>query len=180
VYSIIRTIEALEGCYNKGLVVGVDYKSRCSALLDQYKNSINAFNEASPFQGLDAFCAEWELQDCVAAIKRVKEGKCAEAKGDTSTVVMVSDITGMFITIADLIELGNLTIDNICPSLKELILKLGELGVNIDNYSSLQNFQKKLEGMKSTESITQSEAMELKNMLNLANVSFKSWISKLK
>ena len=147
-------------------------------MLEQYKNSVNALGAA--FSGLQPFCAEWELDDCAAAMQRIRDGKPAEAKGETSTVVMVSDITGLFITLSDTIELGNLGVDTISPVMKELILKLHELNMHIDNMDTLVLFQKKMEDMKSSECLSKSDASDLKNILNLAQVSFKSCIGKLK
>jgi len=73
-----------------------------------------------------------------------------------------------------------MSVEYISPLLKELLLKLKEIGQPIDKVTELEGVQSRLEAMKPTDSLNESDSSNLKNLLNLAQVSFKNSISKLK
>ena len=72
VYSIIRTLDALESEYSRGRVDGKDYESHCLKLINQFSNTVDNLQN---FPGIDFFVDKYDLNACKPwnAITRLKE-----------------------------------------------------------------------------------------------------------
>lgn len=118
-YSIIKTLQALEKAYIKDSITAKEYTGACSRLLVQYKAAFKQVQ--SDFPTLDEFVKQYKLEDCPAALERIKEGRPITMKDDKgNTSKCIADIVSLFITIMDKLRLEITAMDQIHPDLKDL------------------------------------------------------------
>lgn len=72
IYSLVRTIDFIEWSFNSGLIDKESYMEHCNIILDQYKNSVEAYQDK--FNGIDAFAQKYGLTDFKLGINRLKQG----------------------------------------------------------------------------------------------------------
>ncbi len=70
IYSIIRTLDALESEYSRGRVEGKEYETYCVKLINQYSSTVDNLQN---FPGLDYFVDKYNLKHCKNAITRLRE-----------------------------------------------------------------------------------------------------------
>ena len=139
-FSIIKTIEFLEYVYMNGKVTGPQYDAEFRSLLHQFQMcaaSIVDFN-------LDIFLKQNKFESCQAAIMRVKDGRSNYRGEDTpwNLAQRVFDITTKFIAVIDVLALGNSSVDEIAPYLRDVHKSLLEYPNLKPDYRGVEVMQK--------------------------------------
>jgi hypothetical protein len=86
IYSIVRTLDFIEWAYNTGHIDKDSYLEHSNIILDQYKTSVEAFQDR--FVGIDAFAQKYGLNDFKLGINRLKQGAML-ISSSTSTVFCI-------------------------------------------------------------------------------------------
>ena len=129
IYSIIKTMEFLvrlpfqfiilkEFAYMNGKIQGPAYDNEFKILYQQY---VLCSKSITNFVGIDRFAQENELGHCMSAIMRIKAGKSNYSGEDSSgnLVQRVYEITTKMITANDVLEIGQTSVDEIAPHIRD-------------------------------------------------------------
>jgi hypothetical protein len=85
IYSIVRTLDFIEWAYNTGHIDKDSYFEHSNLILDQYKNSVDAYQDK--FAGIDSFAQKYNLTEFKLGINRLKQGT-VQISSNTTTVYL--------------------------------------------------------------------------------------------
>jgi len=129
VYSIVKTIQTLEKAYSKDYIRPEQYTPACQRLLSQFKVAFRLVQHE--FKSLDKFIQFYKMEDCYAAIDRIKEDRPITIRDDgQSKQKTTMEITTCLMTLMDSLELQQWEV-------KELLPNLRLLTANFDRFSAL-------------------------------------------
>lgn len=86
-YSFAIFILCKEWAYTNGKVEKDKYVEQTNTILDQYKNSVNAFSNTFREQELDQFIKEYGLENYKLGINRIKQGKVQLSSDKTVSLI---------------------------------------------------------------------------------------------
>jgi len=83
IYSIVRTLDFIEWAFNSGHIDKESYMESSNLILDQYKTSVDAYQDK--FNGIDLFATKYGLSEFKLGINRLKQG-AVQISNNTNTV----------------------------------------------------------------------------------------------
>ena len=93
IYSIVRTLDFVEWAFNSGHIDKENYMEHSNTILDQYKTSVDAYQDK--FAGIDLFAQKYGLTDFKLGINRLKLG-AVQISANTNTVSIIFKIFNYF------------------------------------------------------------------------------------
>nr|CAB3267632.1 vacuolar protein sorting-associated protein 28 homolog [Phallusia mammillata] len=178
-YSIIKTLQALEKAYVKDALTAKDYTGACSKLLEQYKVAFRQVkNEVS---SLDEFIKQYKLEDCHAALERIREDRpitIPDDKGNTSKCV--ADIVSLFITVMDKLRLEIRAMDELHPDLKDLAESMNRMSTLPSHFEGREKVNAWLvtfKGMAASDDLDDAQARQMLFDMDSAYNAFNRFLT---
>lgn len=182
VYSIVKTIQTLEKAYSKDFIKPEQYTPACSRLLSQFKVAFRLVQHE--FTDLKAFVDRYRLHDCQAAVDRITEDRPITIKDDEGNRhKLIMDITSLFLTLDDNIQLNMTNVEQLMPNLKPLVLSLNRLSILPANYEGkkkVTEWLNKLKGMNISDELGESDARQMSFDIRAAFDEFQDVIDNFK
>ncbi|CAK8691639.1 vacuolar protein sorting-associated protein 28 homolog [Clavelina lepadiformis] len=178
-YSIIKTLQALEKAYIKDSIPAKDYTGACSRLLEQYKVAFRQVK--SEVSSIDEFVKMYKLEDCHAALERIKEDRpitIPDDKGNTSKCV--ADIVSLFITVMDKLRLEIRAMDELHPDLKDLaesMTRMSTLPSDFEGRMKVTSWLVIFEGMAASDDLTDAQARQMLFDMDFAYNAFNRFLA---
>ena len=187
-YSLIVTTEHLELAYVRDAISEQAYANTCQKLIAQYKTLRESMGSSAP--ELDAFCKEYGLE-CRAGENRLQVGVPATiVHGDNSSAqsgsnggnkmeVAVFHTVQHFITCMDSLKLNMRAVDELHPTLTELVDSVNKVpGLAADHESKQKTVQwlTTLHRMKAHEELTEEQARQMSFDLDSAYNAFHRFV----
>lgn len=169
-YSLINTIQCLEKAYIKDAVTSKEYTAACSKLLTQYKAAFKQIDKE--FGSAEQFLKKYGLE-CRAALDRIREDRPITIKDDKgNTHACIAEIVSMFITISDRLKLGQKSMDEILPDLRELHETMGRLTMLPPTYEGSKRVKKWLDKMSQMGASDELDDGEVRQMTYDMDISY--------
>ena len=179
VFSLIKTIEALEKAYIKDAVTPDQYTSSCNILLDQYNAAFKLIKGS--FATVETFTQRYMLH-CPAAMERIKEGHpitVRDNKGNVSKAI--AEIVSLFITIMDRLRLDIRAMDELYPDLKDLyetMLRMSSLPSGFDGIVKVRKWLNEIAQMQASDEISEDQTRQMLFDLESAYNDFNRFLSQ--
>ena len=169
-YSLIVTTEHIELAYVRDAITEQEYTSTCAKLIAQYKTLRESMGSSAP--ELDAFCREYNLE-CRAGENRLRVGVPATvvhgdggaaASGGKKMEVAVFHAVQHFITMMDSLKLNMRAVDELHPTLTELVDSVNKVpGLPPDHESKVKAVQwlTTLHTMKAHEELSEEQVRQM-------------------
>jgi len=178
VYSIVKTIQALEKAYSRDFIKPEQYTPACSRLLSQYKVAFRLIQHE--FKDLNEFLSHYKLQDCQAAVDRITEDRPITIKDDKGNQQkLIVDVTSLFLTLDDQIQLKMSNVDQLLPNMKALVQNLNRLSflpANFEGKKKTSEWLALLKQMNITDTLTDEQTRQMSFDLQAAFDEFRDFI----
>jgi len=180
-FSIIKTIEALEKAYVRDAISPDDYKKHCLKLLAQFKAAQNLTRDTVP--DLKKFMQDYRIDNCKAAWKRIEEGIAYDIlpKPDVvNTARVVAETVQFFITAMDSLKLNMTAVDQIHPLLTDLmesLCKIPTLSADWEGKVKIKNWLVQLNKMKASDELSEEQIRQMLFDLESAYNAFHKSLS---
>ena len=164
IYSIIRTLDALEAEFARGKVKGGEYQDMCTQYIQQFDTTVENLEN---FPGLETFVAMYNLTQCKNAVKRLKEKSAGYVGGKIGKdqAVNAFRLGTQIVNLTDYIELDEVSVEEILPRIRDIqnlmratssITKEGSVIEKINTWVDVLN------GKNATDSLNKEESTQLK------------------
>ena len=179
VFSLIKTIEALEKAYIKDAVTPDQYTTSCNILLDQYNAAFKLIKTS--FASVETFAQRYMLH-CPAAMERIKEGHpitVRDNKGNTSKAI--AEIVSLFITIMDRLRLEIRAMDELHPDVKELyetMSRMSSLSATFEGKLKVRKWLDEMGSMQASDELSEDQARQMLFDLEGAYNDFNRFLSQ--
>lgn len=161
-YSLINTIQCLEKAYIKDAVTSKEYTAACSKLLTQFKAAFKQIDKE--FKTAEDFLKKYRLE-CRNALDRIKEDRPITIKDDKgNTHACIAEIVATFITTSDRLKLGQKSMDELLPDLKELHETMGRLTIlppSFEGSNKVKFWIDKMSTMKADDTLSDNEVRQM-------------------
>lgn len=169
-YSLIVTTEHIELAYVRDAITEQAYTSTCAKLIAQYKTLRESMGSSAP--ELDAFCRDYNLE-CRAGENRLRVGVPAtvvhgdggsSSGGGKKMEVAVFHAVQHFITMMDSLKLNMRAVDELHPTLTELVDSVNKVpGLPPDHESKAKTVQwlTTLHQMKAHEELNEEQVRQM-------------------
>eukprot|EP01119_Soliformovum_irregulare_P001752 TRINITY_DN1152_c0_g1_i1.p1 TRINITY_DN1152_c0_g1~~TRINITY_DN1152_c0_g1_i1.p1 ORF type:complete len:266 (+),score=64.24 TRINITY_DN1152_c0_g1_i1:131-928(+) len=160
-FSIVKTIEALEKAYIRNAINEDQYKTNCVKLITQFKVASNLTKDSIP--DLKRFMQDYRLE-CKAAEKRLQEGipiATGKPQDETRTV---AETVQYFITLMDSLRLNMTAVDHIHPGLTDLLeslSKISTLSPDWEGKVKIRNWLITLNKMKAADELNEEQIRQM-------------------
>jgi ESCRT-I complex subunit VPS28 len=185
IYALIVVTDRLERAWLKGAIPTEVYEARCYELINKFLAAKKAFVGAVP--DLERFAVEFRLDAdhgyplgyhrlIVAGLPATKEGPAPAATDQKRQQKVASRCTASFITLLDLIEMGQTETETLVKYVQELLVNLNSMdGVqgNLTLRQQIEAWSKKLHRMGVGVNLTELEIRELKLDVELGYAAFQ-------
>eukprot|EP01127_Copromyxa_protea_P001280 TRINITY_DN11311_c0_g1_i1.p1 TRINITY_DN11311_c0_g1~~TRINITY_DN11311_c0_g1_i1.p1 ORF type:complete len:276 (+),score=42.37 TRINITY_DN11311_c0_g1_i1:25-828(+) len=168
-YSIIRTVEALEKCWSLNIVSQNEYQKECAQLCKQFKVAQQFSNLERP-EDIQRFMIEYDL-DCKQAYKRLVEVGMPIA-GGVGLAKTIAEAVQHFITLMDSLRLNIAAIDEIQPMLADLVDSVEKSLVVFEGKERLYKWLGTLNKMKASDELDEEQKRQMAHDLENAYSSF--------
>ena len=164
IYSIIRTLDALEAEFARGKVKGGEYQDMCTQYIQQFDTTVENLEN---FPGLETFVAMYNLTQCKNAVKRLKEKSAGYVGGKIGKdqAVNAFRLGTQIVNLTDYIELDEVSVEEILPRIRDIqnlmratssITKEGSVIEKINTWVDVLN------GKNATDNLNKEESTQLK------------------
>lgn len=165
-FSLINTIQCLEKAYIKDAVTSREYTAACSKLLTQFKAAFKQIDKE--FKTVEDFLRKYRFEPenrYRNALDRIKEDRPITIKDDKgNTHACIAEIVATFITTSDRLKLGQKSMDELLPDLKELHETLGRLTIlppSFEGSSKVKSWIDKMSTMKADDTLSDNEVRQM-------------------
>ncbi|CAI2380930.1 unnamed protein product [Moneuplotes crassus] len=119
IYSIIRTLDALESEFARGKVKGDEYQDLCTQYIQQFDTTVENLEN---FPGLETFVAMYNLTQCKNAVKRLKEKSAGYVGGKIGKdqAVNAFRLGTQVVNLTDYIDLDEVSVEEILPRIRDI------------------------------------------------------------
>eukprot|EP01117_Protostelium_nocturnum_P002391 TRINITY_DN1306_c0_g1_i2.p1 TRINITY_DN1306_c0_g1~~TRINITY_DN1306_c0_g1_i2.p1 ORF type:complete len:204 (-),score=38.33 TRINITY_DN1306_c0_g1_i2:261-872(-) len=124
-YSIIKTVEALEKAYVRDAITTDDYRKQCQKLITQFKAAQNLTKDVYP--DILKFANEYRIDNCKAALHRLLNEPYFSTPNPAPKVIV--EIAQLYITAMDSLKLNMCAVDQLHPLMNDLYERLGMIGL---------------------------------------------------
>lgn len=179
VFSLIKTIEALEKAYIKDAITPDQYTTSCNIFLDQYNAAFKLIKTS--FASVDIFTQRYMLH-CPAAMERIKEGHpitVRDNKGNMSKAI--AEIVSLFITIMDRLRLDIRAMDELHPDVKDLfetISRMSSLPASFEGRAKVRKWLDEMSDMQASDEISEDQARQMLFDFESAYNDFNRFLSR--
>lgn len=179
VFSLIKTIEALEKAYIKDAVTSEQYTTSCNILLDQYKAAFKLIKPS--FASVETFSQRYMLH-CPAAMERIKEGHpitVRDNKGNMSKAI--AEIVSLFITIMDRLRLEIRAMDELHPDVKDLfetMSRMASLPASFEGRMKVRKWLDEMANMQASDELSEDQARQMLFDFESAYNDFNRFLSQ--
>jgi len=182
-FSILVTMEHLEGAFVKGVVPNEEYESYCKTLLTQFKTL-----QAGLHRDIGLFIKEQEMQCPLAESRLLGTGMAATALHGTATsgshgkeARTFAQATEQFITLTNALSINYRSAFELLPLVQELQTSI----VAIPNLPPLAGLERitgwlvTLHNMRACDSLDEDQVKQLTLDVSLAYTSFQNHLSDM-
>ena len=119
IYSIIRTLDALESEFARGKVKGDEYQDLCTQYIQQFDTTVENLEN---FPGLETFVSMYNLTQCKNAVKRLKEKSAGYVGGKIGKdqAVNAFRLGTLVVNLTDYIDLDEVSVEEILPRIRDI------------------------------------------------------------
>ena len=179
VFSLIKTIEALEKAYIKDAVTPDQYTSSCNILLDQYKAAFKLIRGS--FENVEEFVSKYMLH-CPAAMERIKEGHPITVRDNRGNISKaIAEIVSLFITLMDRLRLEIRAMDELYPDVKELhetMCRMSALPPGFEGCAKVKKWLDQLASMGASDELDEDGARQMLFDIESAYNDFNRFLSQ--
>ena len=179
VFSLIRTIEALEKAYIKDAVTPDQYTTSCSILLDQYNAAFKLIRES--FDSVEKFTERYMLH-CPAAMERIKEGRPITVRDNRGNISKaIAETVSLFITVMDRLRLEIRAMDELHPDVKELFEtmdRMSALPVSFEGKKKVKKWLDELHAMQASDELSEEQSRQMLFDFESAYNDFNRFLSQ--
>jgi len=184
-YSIMRTMEALEGAFVKGVISNDAYEKHCQQILAQFKTLRTALQSKIP--DIRAFLNQHGIKCPLAEERLLGAGVAATSLHKTGDVgaslaFACSSTTSDFITLMNAIQLGQKSVYEVMPLLRDLqsnIVKIPSLPVSqLQPIGKMAEWLATLNNMRAADNLTDEQVVQLDLDVQMAFTSFNTWLKE--
>ena len=164
IYSIIRTLDALEAENARGKVDSSDYQDKCTQYINQFDTTVDNLDN---FQGLETFVSMYNLTQCKNAVKRLKEKSAGYTGGKIvkDQAVNAFRLGQQIVNLTDYIDLAEVSVEEILPRIRDiqnLMRATSSIAKEEKVVAKFNNWVETLSHKKATESLDNEESAQLK------------------
>ncbi len=178
VFSLIRTIQALEKAYIKDAVPPHEYTKQCNVLLVQFNAAFKLVKEKYP--DVESFSKKYLLH-CPAAIERIQEGRPITIKDDRGNLSKsIFEIVSLFITVMDRLRLDIRAMDELHPDIKELnetMSRMSSLPTGFEGRLKVQKWLDILNAMQASDELSEDQVRQMLFDFESAYNDFNRFVS---
>lgn len=179
-FAVIRTVEALERAFANGSVETAEYEKNCQQLIAQFK----VVRSALKGQSVEEFIAEHQMDVPLAQERLLKTGVAATQLYDTGSrtkghSLQVFEVSTHFMTLMDALKLNMRAVDEIVPTLRDLVGSLSKMPQGPDgvaNVDKVTQWLVTLNGMKASDEISEDQARQFMMDVEAAYHSFEKFL----
>ncbi len=179
VFSLIKTIEALEKAYIKDAVTPDQYTSSCNILLDQFHASFKLVKDS--FENVQAFTSRYMLH-CPAAMERIKEGRPITVRDNRGNISKtIAETVSLFITVMDRLRLDIRAMDELHPDVKELfetMSRMSALPTSFEGKLKVQKWLDELHAMQASDELSEDQSRQMLFDFESAYNDFNRFLSQ--
>eukprot|EP01063_Lacrimia_lanifica_P005174 TRINITY_DN12986_c0_g1_i1.p2 TRINITY_DN12986_c0_g1~~TRINITY_DN12986_c0_g1_i1.p2 ORF type:complete len:200 (+),score=90.52 TRINITY_DN12986_c0_g1_i1:65-664(+) len=171
-YSVVVAIEKVETAHNRSTISAADYETQCASLLAKYKNIYAVV--AQDIGSLEKFLQEYG-SSYPTAVVRIKAGvplTREDHSGVSGTLIM--EATQHMISCADVIGMKQYTAEILQPILADIVSTTSKLAPNLPELRPIQEWLRKVNGMRAVEELSEEEARECQHDVNKVFNAFKT------
>lgn len=164
-YAVIISMEHLEKAFVRDVLSDKKYTEACKKLITQYRTMV----EQNRVPSLEAFSRQFNIE-CKAAANRFKIGVPAtifhgqSAPEKKGAQLQVFHAVQAFITTMDVIKLGMKAVDELHPSLVELMDGINSVSTLPPDHVSrekVKHWLVNLNGMRATDELTEEQVRQM-------------------
>ena len=179
VFSLIKTIEALEKAYIKDAVAPDQYTTSCNILLDQFRAAFRLVKDS--FDDVQAFTGKYMLH-CPAAIERIKEGRPITVRDNRGNISKtIAETVSLFITVMDRLRLDIKAMDELHPDVKELfetMSRMSALPPTFEGKLKVQKWLNELQAMQASDELSDEQSRQMLFDFESAYNDFNRFLSQ--
>lgn len=183
IYSIIIATEHLEKAFVRDAITDDVYTKSCKKLIAQYKTASESMGNSWP--GLMEFMKNYNLKTQSAAV-RFQQGVPAtiyhggsQSQEEKGAELNVFHAVQHFITLMDSLKLEMKAVDELHPSLSDLmesINKVSNLPPDHDSKTKVKKWLVQLNSMKASDELSDDEVRQMSMDLEIAYTAFHKFI----
>lgn len=183
-YSILVALDRLEQAYVQDTIQSSSYGNACVKLLAQYRTWLDSY--ASLVTSAEDFARSYGLS-CPAAFARIRAGVPAslvhgdaEADAKRNRALNVLDIGERFITAMDAIKLNMRAVDELFPSVNEILENMNRFEQFPPQHDSRLRVQKwvlELTNMKASDELSEEQSRQMFFDLETSYNGFRKFLS---
>lgn len=162
-FALIQTLQCLEKAYIKDAVTAKEYTDSCSKLLAQISAAFNLVKSSS-YPDIPTFMKEYYL-DCPAALQRIEEGKPITVKDDQGNIKReIADVTSLYITLCDRLQMGMRAKDELYPDLKclsDVLDRMSNLPSDFEGKSKIDMWVRELDKLSAADTLEEEQVREI-------------------
>ena len=164
IYSIIRTIDALEAEHARGKVKDAEYQDLCTSLIQQFSSTVDNMEN---FPGLETFVSMYNLSQCKNAVKRLQEKSAGYVGGKIGKdqAVNAFRLGTLVVNLTDYIDLDEVSVEEILPRIRDiqnLMRATSSITKEVTVVSKINGWVDQLNNKKATDCLDKEEATQLK------------------
>ena len=164
IYSIIRTLDALEAEFARGKVKGDEYQDLCTQYIQQFDTTVENLEN---FPGLETFVSMYNLTQCKNAVKRLKEKSAGYVGGKIGKdqAVNAFRLGTLVVNLTDYIDLDEVSVEEILPRIRDiqnLMRATSSITKEDKVVQKINGWVESLNSKKATDSLNKEESTQLK------------------
>jgi len=186
-YSLLRTSEKLEWAFARDAVAPDEYTEACMRLIAQYKSTERALQADGTMGDVREFIAKYNV-DCPRAVERLitvgvpattMHGLSTSGSSSKSHVLLSAEVTQMFITTMDAVNLNRRAVDEVQPLIGDLVSALNRAEVLVPGFNKkpLQDWLVTLNAMRAADELDDGQLRQLAFDLD---ASYSEFMKRLK
>lgn len=179
VFSLIKTIEALEKAYLKTAITPDQYTTSCNLLLDQFNAAFRLVKES--FDDVQAFTKKYML-NCPSAMERIKEGRPSTIRDNRGNISKaIAETVSLFITVMDRLRLDIRAMDELHGDVKELyetLSRMSALPSTFEGKTKVKKWLDVLNDMQASDELSEDQSRQMLFDFESAYNDFNRFLSQ--
>ena len=184
-YAILRTLEMIEIANARDALEHGEYVEVCQKLINQYKTTERPAVQRGAIRDLASFVRDYGI-DCPRAVERITVGtpdnpfQGSRQDDKKSAIVLVREMTELFILCANLISLERLAVDELMPNLEALLRAIARAKSIIPGYEpvALDKWLRTMQQMRASDELSQEDGRQLLHDLNTSKAEIDEITSR--
>ena len=171
VFAVILAMEQVEKAYSQGAIQYEAYITNVTELLGQFKSLWLLVGNS--YTKVDQFLRDFSL-DAPLAQQAIRTNRPTNKKVKTNQGKQVGDITSLYITFINYLELGMTSVADLIEPLDNLNFLIGNFDIDKNNeaVTLVKKWYDILKSMDAMESLSEEQALKVKIDVQAAHTAF--------